>query len=260
MFLSHDKTMTKSHVSPLTLYDRAEYQALAERVATGPDDGGVTRALVVINPTSATLSGQALFPVDMPWSRDRAFPPISVYHAQTKHPVLFELLGIHWATYAEADPRGREGMQRFRFMMTLNVEAIPPHGYSTYIASFTEDDNTFPSPIPVGPFRPELVVVETLSHPGELRPSGALISSTTKGLVVQWIASQNPNEDSLHLVVTNNARSAVIGVLNFASAISSASRIDHGGAPTPLAPPEAGVRLELPRIGTTESIHISVQP
>jgi len=248
--------MNQLRSNALWLLSRGLYSSLAERINTGPGDDGSTRALIVVNPTSTLISGGALFPVDMPWPAAQPFPPIVIRDLRSGRRILHEISGTHWCDLPEADPMRKQGRERLRFLLTLQVVDIPILGYATFIASFAGDSPDLPV-LDIGPIRQDLAVVETLRHDGELQPSSSLAIADDRSLNVR-IEQVAPDESNMIFVaVTNNSRTASINNrLLFNAPVKQVSRVGHTLAP--LAPIEASSTQHLPRIGAGETIRLAV--
>ncbi|HEY3331549.1 MAG TPA: hypothetical protein VGK19_16080 [Capsulimonadaceae bacterium] len=230
----------------LVQFAQSRFCDLAERIETGLPDDGATRALVVFNPTSANITGGALFPVDMPWDPALPFPPIVIRDTRRNIPILHELAGVQWSDLPTDDPMRLKGRHRLRFMMTLHVADIPGHGYVTFVASFTDDDGTAPILDLTRP-KPELIVVETLLHAGDLPSSGCLVTTDSKSLVVKVEPASPLAVDSLKLTVTNNARTAALNSrLLFNAPVKKVVREQANSSPLP--PIEKAAIQLLPRI------------
>jgi hypothetical protein len=141
---------------------------LAERIDTGLDDPEISRALVVFNGMEQPQSGIALFQADMSWPRAVAFPSVIV------HELYGEMTPSALVDWQEGpDKKGRADRKQIHFVLRFVVYDIPPQGWRTYIAAYT--DMPIPNaPIVLADSSATLLVVETLRHAGDLPPAGTV--------------------------------------------------------------------------------------
>lgn len=132
----------------------------------GTDSPDTSRALVVFNLTPQPQSGVAVFRASMPWPRDVSLPPVVITDSDGV-PVPSALREMTQG----ADAKGRTDRVQLGFAIYFAADAVPAHGWRTYIASYTDA----PSPgLENAPLNADLVVIETTRHGGDLPMMGVL--------------------------------------------------------------------------------------
>ena len=141
-----------------------ELHTIAERINTGTDSPETSRALVVFNSTSRTLSGVAVFRVSMAWPRDVPLPPVSVTGAAGS-----VVASAVREMQTGPDTKGRADRVQLSFSLCFAATDVPANGWRTYIASYAEGPT-----IALEDFveTPGLIVVETTRHGGDLAMTG----------------------------------------------------------------------------------------
>ena len=143
-----------------------DFQSIAERINTGTENPDTSRALVVFNSTSQSLNGGVVFRVSMSWPRDVPLPPVVITDSAGV-PVPAALCDMTRG----ADLKGRMDRVQLSFALCFAVADVPPNGWRTYLASYTDT----PSPgLEDFVETPGLVVVETTRHGGNLAMCGRL--------------------------------------------------------------------------------------
>ena len=137
-----------------------DLQSITERINTGTENPDTSRALVVFNSTSRTLSGVVVFHASMAWPRDVPLPPVSV--ADASGSVIASAIR---EMQTGPDTKGRADRVQLSFALWFAVSEVPANGWRTYIASYAEGP-----PLALEDFveTPGLIVVETTRHSGDL--------------------------------------------------------------------------------------------
>ena len=143
-----------------------DLHAIAERINTGTENPDTSRALVVFNSTSQSLSGVAVFRAAMSWPRDVPLPPV-VITDNAGVPVPAALRDM----MRGADAKGRMDRVQLSFALCFAVAAVLPNGWRTYLASYADAPT-----LPLEDFveTTGLNVVETTRHGGDLAMCGRL--------------------------------------------------------------------------------------
>ena len=147
-------------------------QAVAERINTGTDNPETSRALVVVNSTSQTLSGIAVFRASMAWPRNITLTPVTI--TDTDGEVVPSAVR---EMETGPDVKGRADKVQLSFALCFAVSDVPANGWRTYIASY-DDAPTFALEDFVE--TSGLTVVETTRHDGDL-PLAGLLRGLTEG-------------------------------------------------------------------------------
>lgn len=142
-----------------------DFYSIAERINTGTENPDISRALVVFNSTTQTLSGTAAFRASMAWPRGVPLPPVSVTDAAGSM-VPSAIRDLREGP----DAKGRADRVQFSFSLCFAVSDVPANGWRTYLASYADAPT-----LALEDFMemPGLVVVETTRHGGELPPIGS---------------------------------------------------------------------------------------
>ena len=147
-----------------------DLQPLAERINTGTENPDISRALVVFNLTTSSLSGAAVFRASYSWPRDVPLPPVVVTDSDgTVVPSALR------ERQEAADAKGRADRVQLSFALCFAVSDVPANGWRTYIASYAEAPTLALRDV-VEDFveAPGLTVVETTRHGGDLAMTGEL--------------------------------------------------------------------------------------
>ena len=145
-----------------------DLQALADAIDTGDGDADLSRALVVFNSSRSVVGGFVTFPVDMPWRRERALPPVRIGRFGSNDRTQVVVAGLRF-TESDADP----GRGRLSFDLAFEVSLIPAQGWDTYIAEYAEGAAPAADVLPDGSTQAlGCRVVETLRHNGLIPARG----------------------------------------------------------------------------------------
>lgn len=142
-----------------------DFQAIAERINTGTENPDTSRALVVFNSTSQTLSGVAVFRASMAWPQDVPLPPVFVTDADDA-----AVPSAVREMETGPDAKGRANRVQLSFSLCFAVSDVPANGWRTYIASYADV-----ATLVLEDFveTPGLSVVETNRHGGDLPMHGS---------------------------------------------------------------------------------------
>ena len=142
------------------------FQAIAERINTGTENPDTSRALVVFNCTSQTLSGVAVFRASFSWPRAVVFPAVVVIDSLGN-----EVISRPHNLENKPDTKGRHDRWQISFDLRFLVSNIPAQGWHTYYALYADvpDQRVL---APENAETPGLVVVETTRHGGDLAIQG----------------------------------------------------------------------------------------
>lgn len=141
-----------------------DLQATAERINTGTENPDTSRALIVFNSTSKSLSGVAVFQASMAWPRGVSLPPVSVTDA-AGNVVPSALRDLREGP----DAKGRADRVQLAFALCFAVADVPANAWRTYIASYAGTQT-----LALEDFveTPGMNVVETTRHGGDLPMAG----------------------------------------------------------------------------------------
>ena len=143
-----------------------DLQSVAERIHTGTENPDTSRALVVFNSTSQSLSGVAVFRASYSWPKDVPLPPVVVTDGE----------GVPMPSAAcemtqGADANGCTNRVQLSFALCFAVSDVPANGWRTYIASYADAPTLVLEDFVE---MPGLSVVETTRHEGDLAMTGKL--------------------------------------------------------------------------------------
>lgn len=141
-----------------------DLQSIAERINTGTENPDTSRALVVFNSTSKSLSGVAVFRASMAWPHNLPLLPVSVTDAAGS-----VVASVIRETQTGPDAKGRADRVQLAFALCFAVADVPANGWRTYLASYA-DAPTLALEDCVE--TPGLTVVETTRHGGDLAKIG----------------------------------------------------------------------------------------
>lgn len=142
----------------------SDLQATAERINTGTENPSTSRALVVFNSTSQTLSGVAIFQASMAWPRETPLPPVSITDADGA-----AVSSAIRERQTGPDAKGRADRVQLSFALCFAVSDVPANGWRTYIASYADAPALVLEDFVE---TPGLIVVETTRHGGDLPMHG----------------------------------------------------------------------------------------
>ncbi len=139
--------------------------SIAKRINTGTENPATSRALVVFNSITQTLSGTAVFRAAMAWPRDVPLPPVSV--TDTDGSVVPSTVR---EMQTGPDVKGRADRVQLSFALCFAISDVPASGWRTYIASYADAPT-----LALEDFveTPGLTVVETTRHSGDLPMQGS---------------------------------------------------------------------------------------